>query len=98
MSAWRPEGWKNPYPESDMPEFPEIGKRAFEAGADAMIEAVCEEIEKGGIEVQELRALKKSDGYFAVGVDSASIEGAKTVAQAQREKLRAQFREQRKLI
>ena len=42
MSKWRPEGWKNPY----------MGKvggdlgNVHEAGADAMLEAVCQEIEK----------------------------------------------------
>ena len=96
MSAWRPEGWETVQPGLRLYKGKPVRntRQAFEAGADAMLEAVCEEIEETGIEVQELRALKKSDGYFAVGVASASIEGAKTVAQAQREKILARFRGQ----
>ena len=38
---WRPENWKNPYPKS-LRVFEEYrGSDAFEAGADAMLEALC---------------------------------------------------------
>ena len=54
MSAWRPEEWLNPCVSlvsmsSDNPEG-----RAFEAGADAMLEAVCAEIEKGLLTDEEI--------------------------------------------
>ena len=34
---YRPDGWKNPYPENIMDRWSE---EAFEAGADAMLEAL----------------------------------------------------------
>lgn len=47
MSKWRPEGWKNPFSISSGAD-PADGERFvdYEAGADAMLGAVCEEIEK----------------------------------------------------
>lgn len=44
MSKWRPEGWENPYTVN--PQLKDYPKNAFEQGADAMLEAVCKEIEK----------------------------------------------------
>ena len=38
---WRPEGWKNPFPieaENNPDSAYAIGRRSFEAGADAMLE------------------------------------------------------------
>jgi len=63
--AWRLEGWKNPhlYFGSPHTEFDLIanGKHeAFEAGADAMLEAITEEIEK----VENPYFLKDIDGGY----------------------------------
>ena len=43
---WRPDDWKNPYPDPDFGGeiacvCPSIEQIAFEAGADAMLEALC---------------------------------------------------------
>ena len=55
---WRPEGWRNPYAETvylGQEQDEEVHVKtpctnkeivAYEAGADAMLKAVCEEIEK----------------------------------------------------
>lgn len=52
---WRPEGWKNPYlvePHSSVARTSDAP--IYEAGADAMLEAIREEIEK--VENPYLRA------------------------------------------
>jgi len=57
MSKWRPEGWDNPYPDLTEEaitekyliqalENPKTNYEIFEAGADAMLESICEEIKK----------------------------------------------------
>ena len=41
MNKWRPEGWENPYPRpSTYPPLTETYRSAFEAGADAMLDAL----------------------------------------------------------
>jgi len=43
-NSWRPEGWENPYTVN--PQLKDYPKNAFEQGADAMLKAISEEIEK----------------------------------------------------
>ena len=47
--SWRPEGWKQPDTYCQLASVEYIRKLSkYEAGADAMLEAVCKEIEKVG--------------------------------------------------
>ena len=57
MKAWRPEGWENPYPDLteeaitekyliQAMEDPKTDYMKFEAGADMMLKALSEGIEK----------------------------------------------------
>lgn len=45
MSNWRPEGWNNPHI-TKVSYKDSLEERIFEAGADAMLGAICEEIKK----------------------------------------------------
>jgi len=93
MSNWRPEGWENPhtgfYPTSE----------TFEEGADAMLEAISEKIEKYGriksywVKAgskkgkKELTRLTIADMEQAHGVEGIIEIASKRAAQAQLQKI-----------
>ena len=60
MNNWRPEGWKNEHiaSASGKPIYPEY--QLFEAGADAMLIKIREEIEK--VELPKYKKSWTSDG------------------------------------
>lgn len=71
MSAWRPKDWKNPYTqESTNPwvtrDFA-VWSRIHEQGANNMLQAICEEIEK--VEGSEERESPPYYRGFADAVD-----------------------------
>jgi hypothetical protein len=64
MKTWRPEGWDNPYSEDKKLTKPwtewhqSDAELAFEAGADALLKAIREEIEKALLTDEEIWAVQ----------------------------------------
>ena len=90
MSNWRPEDWDKNDPlltEADWDDSADIGEKCYEAGADAMLEAISEEIEKGLLTDEELLEARGCDAW---GLEVEAL--MEKVAQAQLQKILALLR------
>ena len=89
MSNWRPEGWKKlSQLEKERPFMPEpfngrlpTKHTYFEAGADAMLGAITEEIEKGLLTEEEIDIEARAKARYSW------LEYGKDIAQAQLQKI-----------
>lgn len=61
---WRPEGWKNPYPDNPRERIRGGVHSAYEAGADAMHKAIVEWL-KGRFATYYLDC-KMEDAYYTI--------------------------------
>ena len=88
---WRPKDWKNPYLRTGESDYGNTRAKIHEAGADAMLKAVCEEIGKALLTDEEVLESSRVATFDDAGnlLQNGYLTGRCQVAQAQLGKILA---------